>query len=72
MLKKVIKDMKMAMQNSILLQQKLHQLYTSKRHQNKEKEMTQAFIQDGESLTGDEELQRLRDSKVLQEPTSRS
>ena len=72
MLKKVIKDMKMAMQNSILLQQKLHQLYTSKRHQNKEKKMTQAFIQDGESLAGDEGLQRLRDSEVLQEPTSRS
>ncbi|OJJ84908.1 uncharacterized protein ASPGLDRAFT_1487179 [Aspergillus glaucus CBS 516.65] len=55
MLEKVIKGAEMAMQSSILLQQELHQLRTSNRHQ-KEK-MTRAFIQDGGSLTGGEGFQ---------------
>ena len=49
------------MQNSILLQQELHQLHTLKKHQNEKKKTTQAFIQDEGSLTGDEGLQRLRE-----------
>jgi len=72
MLEKVIKGAEMAMQNSILLQQELHQLHTSKKHQNEKKKTTRAFIQDGGSLTGDEGLQRLREREVLQEPSSRS
>ena len=60
------------MQNSLLLQQELHQLYTSKRHQNKKKRATQVFIQDGGSLTGDQGLQMLRKREVMQEPSSRS
>ena len=62
----------MAMQNSILLQQELHQLHTSKKHQNEKKKTIQAFIQDRGSLTGDEGLQRLREREVLEEPLSRS
>ena len=60
------------MQNSILLQQELHQLHTLKKHQNEKKKTTQAFIQDEGSLTGDEGLQRLRKREVLEEPSSRS
>ena len=56
------------MQNSILLQQELHQLHTLKKHQNEKKKTTQAFIQDEGSLTGDEGLQRLRKREVLEEP----
>ena len=62
----------MAMQNSVLLQQELHQLHTSKKHQNEKKRTTQAFIQDGGSLTGDEGLQMLREREVMQELSSRS
>lgn len=47
MLEKVIKGAEMAMQNSILLQQELHQFRTSKKHQKEKKAMTQALIQDG-------------------------
>ena len=60
-LEKVIKDAEIVMQNSILLQQELHQLHTLKNHQNEKKKTTQAFIQDEGSLTGDEGLQRLRE-----------
>ncbi|OJJ88820.1 uncharacterized protein ASPGLDRAFT_42420 [Aspergillus glaucus CBS 516.65] len=52
----------MAMQNSILLQQEIHRLHTSNKHQ-KEKKMTRAFIQDKGSLTGEEGLQRLRETR---------
>ena len=54
MLEKVIKGAKMAMQNSILLQQEIYQLRTSNRHQKEKKKMTRAFIQDGGSLTSEE------------------
>lgn len=60
----------MAMQNSILLQQEIHQLHTSNKHQKKKK-LTRAFIQDGGSLTGDEGLQRLRERETIQEEPSR-
>ena len=72
MLKKVIKGVEIAMQSSILLQQELHQLHTSKKHQNEKKRTTQAFIQDGGSLTGDQGLHMLREREVMQEPSSRS
>ena len=59
------------MQNSILLQQELHQLHTLKKHQNEKKKTTQAFIQDRGSLTGEKGLQRLRETEVLEELLSR-
>ena len=46
----------MAMQNSILLQQELYQLHASNKQQKEKKKTTQAFIQDGGSLTGNEGL----------------
>ena len=61
MLENVIKGAEMAMQNSILFQQKINQLRTSNKNQKEKKKMTRAFIQDGGSLTGDEGLQRLRE-----------
>ena len=70
-LEKVIKDAEIVMQNSILLQQELHQLHTLKKHQNEKKKTTQAFIQDEGSLTGDEGLQRLREREShYQDPSS--
>ena len=42
-IEKVIKSAKMAMQNHILLQQKIHQLHTSNRHQKEN--MTGSFIE---------------------------
>ena len=54
----------MVIQNSLLLQQELHQLHTSKKHQNKKKKQ-HAFIQDGGSLTGDEGLQMPRKREVM-------
>ena len=60
MLEKVIKGAEMAMQNSVLLQQEVHQLQASNKHQ-KEKKNIRAFIQDEGSLTGDEGLQRLKE-----------
>ena len=71
-LEKVIKGAEMAMQNSILLQQELHQLHASNKHQKEKKKTTRAFIQDGGSLTGNEGLQRLREREVQEEPSSRS
>ena len=69
-LKKVIKGAETVIQNSILLQQEIHQLHTSNNHQKLKKMMTQAFIQDGGSLTGGDGLQRLQEREVLQEPLS--
>ena len=63
-LEKVIKGAEMAMQNSILLQQEIHQLRTSNKHQKEKKKMTQAFIQDRGSLTGGDGLQRLQDREL--------
>ena len=67
-----MKSTEIVIQNSILLQQEIHQLHMSKRHQNEKKKTTQAFIQDEGSLTGDEGLQRLREREVLEKPLSRS
>ena len=39
-LEKVIKDAEIVMQNSILLQQELHQLHILKKHQNEKKKTT--------------------------------
>ena len=61
MLEKVIKDAEMAMQNSVLLQQEIHQLQASNKHQKEKKKNIRAFIQDEGSLTGDEGLQRLKE-----------
>ena len=69
-LEKVMKGAEMAMQNSILLQQEIHQLRTSNKHQRDKKMMTRAFIQDGGSLTGGDGLQRLQEREALQEPSS--
>ena len=71
-LEKVIKGAEIAMQNPILLHQEIHQLHTSKKHLNKKKRTTWAFIQDRGSLIGDEGLQMLREREVMQEPSSRS
>ena len=46
-LEKVMKGAEMAMQNSILLQQEIHQLHASNKHQKEKKKTTRAFIQDG-------------------------
>lgn len=59
MLEKVIKNAEMAMQNSILLQQEIHQLNTSNKYQKEKIEETQTFIQDWGSLTGAEGLQQM-------------
>ena len=69
-LEKVMKGVEMAMQNSILLQQEIHQFCTSNKHQRDKKMMTQAFIQDGGSLTGGDGLQKLQEREALQEPSS--
>ena len=58
------------MQNSILLQQEIHQLCALNKHQKEKKKRTQAFIQDGGSLTGGDGLQRLQEREALQEPSS--
>ena len=65
MLEKVIKGAEMAMQNSILLQQELHQLHTSNKYQ-KGKKKTRAFIQDGGSLTGADGLQRMEEREAAE------
>ena len=70
MLEKVIKGAEMAMQNSVLLQQEVHQLQASNKHQKKKKNI-RAFIQDGGSLTGDEGLQRSKEVETRQEPSTR-
>ena len=75
MLEKVIKGAEMAMQNSVLLQQELHQLHTSNEYQKKKKKTTRAFIQDGGSLTGAEGLQQMEKreaAEALIEQPSRS
>ena len=72
MLEKIIKGAEMAMQNSVLLQQEIHQLHALNKHQNEKKKMTQAFIKDGGSLTDDEGLQRQREREVQEKPSSRS
>ena len=75
MLEKVIKGAEMAMQNSVLLQQELHQLHTSNEYQKKKKKTTRAFIQDGGSLTGAEGLQQMEEreaAEALIEQPSRS
>ena len=51
----------MAMQNSVLLQQEVHQLQASNKHQKEKKKNIRAFIQDGGSLTGYEGLQRSKE-----------
>ena len=61
MLEKVIKDAEIATQNSILLQQEIHQLQASNEHQKEKKKNIRAFIQDRGSLTGDEGLQRSKE-----------
>ena len=61
----------MAMQNSILLQQEIHQLHMLNRHQKEKKKITRAFIQDGGSLTGGDGQQRLQEREALQKPPSR-
>ena len=71
MLEKVIKGAEMAMQNSVLLQQEVHQLQASNKHQKEKKKNIRAFIQDGGSLTGDEGLQRSKEVETRQEPSTR-
>ena len=68
---KIIKGAEMAMQNSILLQQEIHQLHMLNRHQKEKKKITRAFIQDGGSLTGGDGQQRLQEREALQKPSSR-
>ena len=68
---KIIKGAEMAMQNSILLQQEIHQLHMLNRHQKEKKKTTRAFIQDGGSLTGGDGQQRLQEREALQKPPSR-
>ena len=68
---KIIKGAEMAMQNSILLQQEIHQLHMLNRHQKEKKKTTRAFIQDGGSLTGGDGQQRLQEREALQKPSSR-
>ena len=68
MLGKIIKGAEMAMQNSILLQHQVHQLYMSNENQKEKKKKTRAFIQDGGSLTGYEGQQQLieRETAMLE------
>ena len=68
-----MKGCEMAMQNSILLQQEIHQLQASNKHQKEKKKLTRAFIQDGGSLTGSEGQQRLieRDREAAMPEPSR-
>ena len=46
-LEKVIKGAELVMQNSVLLQQEIHQLQASNKHQKEKKKNIRAFIQDG-------------------------
>ena len=61
----------MAMQNSILLQQEVHQLHVSNKHQKEKKKLTRTFIQDGGSLTGSEGQQRSEERKTTVVESSR-
>ena len=72
MLEKIIKGVEMAIQNSVLLQQEIHRLQASNKHQEEEKKKNiRASIQDRGSLTGDEGLQRSKEVKTRQEPSTR-
>lgn len=68
MLGKVIKGAEIAMQNAILLQQRVHQLNASNNQRKEREKTTRASIQDGGSLTGAEGQQR---SKIAREGASR-
>ena len=71
MLGKFMKSTEVAMQDAVLLRQGLHQICTSKEHQKEKKKITQAFIQDGGSLTGSEGQQRLEEREMNESSSSR-
>jgi len=55
---KVIKYIEIIIQNAILLQQEIHQLYTENQHQKRKQQASRYFIQAGGSLTDAEEQQK--------------
>ena len=50
-IKKMVKCAEITMQNSLLLQQQIHQLESENQHKRKRKGRTKHFIQNGGSLT---------------------
>jgi len=51
----MIKYIEITIQNAILLQQEIHQLYTENQHQKRKQQASRYFIQAGGSLTDAEE-----------------